>query len=287
MGQLKPHFLGQRLLAAAKLARWELEIVNAAQKAIAKRREYALRSLAHMPSRTVTASVPADAFGLDAWGDDVEREVTGAVNKVFVDVREGTAARFGIGATDLPDIDVTRRAGNLINNVQGIGPRTADRLTHSLTQGVNAGESYDKLAERVSAVFDTAESDAMRIARTEVAGAANGLSHDYASAVNSGGLALQKTWLSTLDERTRGNNPKDEFDHVSADGETVGMDEMFEMTGEELEYPGDENGSPGNIINCRCTVIYDEAGTTYEGDLHIGYGDDVGGSSSNVEDELG
>lgn len=279
---LKPHFLGQRLLAAAKLARWELKIAGAANRALEKRREHALHNLSHI--RTVTAAVPTDAFGLDAWGDDVEREVSGAVDAVFADIRKGTAARFSIGPADLPEVDVKRRAGNLIDHVQGIGPKTADRLTHSLTQGVNAGESYDKLADRVASVFDSAESDAMRIARTEVAGAANGVSHDYASAMSAGGMELQKTWLSTLDERTRGNDPKDEFDHVSADGETVGINEMFEMTGEELEYPGDENGSPGNIINCRCTVIYDEAGTTYEGDLHIGYGDDVGGSSDNIED---
>jgi hypothetical protein len=25
--------------------------------------------------------------------------------------------------------------------------------------------------------------------------------------------------------------------------------------GEELMYPGDKNGSPENIINCRCSII--------------------------------
>lgn len=267
---LKPHFLGKRLIAAAKLGRYERTIVAGATRALDARRAHALTRLHN--SGIITASIPSDMFGLDTWGDEVDDEVTPAVTKVFAEIRDGTASRFGIGATDLPEIDVTKRAGNLINHVQGIGPKTADRLTHSLTQGVNSGEDYDKLAGRVMDIFGSAESDAMRIARTEVPGAANGLANDYAGAVHAGGIELQKTWLSTLDERTRGNGPKDEFDHVSADGETVGMDEMFVLTGEELEYPCDENGSPGNIINCRCTPIYDEAGTSYgddNEDLHI------------------
>jgi hypothetical protein len=34
----------------------------------------------------------------------------------------------------------------------------------------------------------------------------------------------------------------------------VGVDETFSVGGEDLEYPGDPNGSPENVIQCRCTV---------------------------------
>lgn len=268
--RLKPHFLGERLIAAAKLARWERQIVAAVASALKLHETHALEMLRHV---RVVASIPSDMFGEETFADDAVGPVERSVYGVFAEIRDGTAHKFGIGATDLPEIDVTTRAANLRDHVVGVGQKTADRLTHSLTQGVNAGEDYEKLADRVSSIFDSAESDAMRIARTEVAGAANGLSYEYAGAVNAGGLSLQKTWLSTLDERTRGNGPKDEFDHVGADGETVGMDEPFVLTGEELMYPGDENGSPGNIINCRCTPIFDEAGTEYGDDLHIDAGE--------------
>lgn len=65
----------------------------------------------------------------------------------------------------------------------------------------------------------------------------------------------RKEWLSTKDDRTRAYERGDEFDHLEADGQVVGMDEPFIVSGEELQYPGDPNGSPGNTINCRCTVL--------------------------------
>lgn len=263
--KLKAHFLGQRLIASARLARWELKIVGAADAALEIRKAHVLSQLRHVPR--ITASVSTDIFGLDSWGDDAEDDVSKSVYSVFTDIREGTAAKFGIGAADLPDIDVTTRVNNLVTHVLGIGPRTADKLTLSLTQGVNAGESMDKLADRVSAIFDTAESDAMAIARTEVNGAASGLADSYAQAVHAGGLSLQKTWLSTIDDRTRDT-------HIDADGQTVGMDEMFEVGASELAYPCDENADDaGEVVYCRCTVIYDEEGTEYGDDLHIDVGE--------------
>jgi hypothetical protein len=32
----------------------------------------------------------------------------------------------------------------------------------------------------------------------------------------------------------------------------------FEVDGESLDRPGDPSGSAGNIINCRCGIIYEE-----------------------------
>jgi hypothetical protein len=34
------------------------------------------------------------------------------------------------------------------------------------------------------------------------------------------------------------------------------IDKPFDVGGEQLMYPGDpDGGSPGNTINCRCTVL--------------------------------
>ena len=62
-------------------------------------------------------------------------------------------------------------------------------------------------------------------------------------------------WLSTKDDRTRSYAAGDEFDHVEADGQVVEVGTPFIVSGEELEYPGDPSGSPGNTIECRCTTI--------------------------------
>lgn len=57
----------------------------------------------------------------------------------------------------------------------------------------------------------------------------------------------QREWLATLDNRTRD-------DHAAADGQIVGIDELFSVGDEDLDYPGDPSGSPENTIACRCST---------------------------------
>ena len=97
---------------------------------------------------------------------------------------------------------------------------------------------------------------AERIARTESTAASN-----YA-ALQAGDVSMfkmQKEWISAHDNRTRGNDNSDLFDHVEMDGVRVGRYEKFKMVsavgvGDDLDYPGDPTGEAGNVINCRCTV---------------------------------
>ncbi|MBM3314267.1 phage portal protein [candidate division WOR-3 bacterium] len=85
---------------------------------------------------------------------------------------------------------------------------------------------------------------AERVARTEIIGSLNGGKLD---GYRQAGLQ-QKEWLATKDDRVRD-------EHLEADGQTVPIAEAFEVGGERLDYPGDPGGDPGNIINCRCTVL--------------------------------
>lgn len=62
-------------------------------------------------------------------------------------------------------------------------------------------------------------------------------------------IKLYKKWNSTKDERTR-------FNHFEADGQKVLLDKKFIVGGEKLDRPADPEGSPGNIINCRCVMTY-------------------------------
>jgi uncharacterized protein with gpF-like domain len=59
---------------------------------------------------------------------------------------------------------------------------------------------------------------------------------------------VTRTWVATLDDRTRDT-------HAEMDGQVVGMDEPFvSPSGAELMYPGDPNAPPEEVINCRCVV---------------------------------
>lgn len=56
---------------------------------------------------------------------------------------------------------------------------------------------------------------------------------------------LMKRWVARDDSKTR-------IAHDRADGQTVFINQPFIVNMEPLMSPGDPNGSPGNVINCRC-----------------------------------
>ncbi len=86
---------------------------------------------------------------------------------------------------------------------------------------------------------------AERIVRTESIYAAN-----YATTQSAltafPNQVLVKEWITSLDDKTRDA-------HVSANGQTVGVNDNFNVSGELLKEPGDPNGSAKNIIHCRCS----------------------------------
>ncbi|ORX22484.1 phage portal protein [Thermoanaerobacterium sp. PSU-2] len=130
---------------------------------------------------------------------------------------------------------------------QQITQDTEEMLRQQLEEANANGEDIDQIMRRVAEVFDISATGyrAERIARTETVPAANaGALEGYRQT----GLVSRKTWLTAEDERVR------EW-HQEADGQTVGIDEPFIVGGEELDFPGDPNGSAENIIQCRCTVI--------------------------------
>ncbi len=137
--------------------------------------------------------------------------------------------------------------------VTQIDATTLALLQSELADGVEAGESIAQLSQRVDDLYlaQIIPNRSQTIAATEVVAASNYGSQEAAKASD---LALNKVWLATNDGHTRP-------DHREADGQTVGMDEPFEVGGEQLMYPGDVSlgASAGEIVNCRCTQYYESA----------------------------
>ncbi len=86
-----------------------------------------------------------------------------------------------------------------------------------------------------------------RIVRTEVNRATNWGS---LKGVQSTGVAHYKVWLSAFTQNSRP-------EHTMEDGQKVDSEENFLIDGEDLQYPGDPAGSPGNTINCLCSMTYE------------------------------
>ena len=147
--------------------------------------------------------------------------------------------------------------------IQRVTETTRRQIVTQVEQGYREGLGTREIGQNIrSTIPAIARWRADTIARTETHAAANFGSTEAARAT---GLPLRREWLAAHDDRTRTVDPvlgdADQFGHREADGQIVGMDQPFQIRRlaggtEALRYPGDPNGSPGNVVNCRCSVAF-------------------------------
>lgn len=248
--------LGKRLIAEARLRRSELRIERVVKRVLAAHKA---KAIAALKSHHLTAAAPVDAFSMAVWDTSVDDDVLTTIGSVLSDMADSTM-RFlqlppEIRSQLLGQIDVQARTQVFADTVRSIGTDIAGRLTDELQIGVANGESIQQLTKRIDEVFDIGDNIAERIARTETHGAAESTSFESAGAIASAGYEVTKTWVTAIDARTRDA-------HIDADGQTVDVNSAFEVDGESLMYPGDPDGSPGNVINCRCSTTFEMADGT-------------------------
>ena len=120
------------------------------------------------------------------------------------------------------------------------------QITKSVTSSILQGKSIKHMADDLQKRITTMSRDsAIRTARTAVTGAQNAGRMDSYAAAEKMGIKLKKEWLATLDARTR-------HSHAMLDGEQVAQDKKFSNG---CRFPGDPQGPPWEIYNCRCTLI--------------------------------
>ena len=120
------------------------------------------------------------------------------------------------------------------------------KVNSEIMQGIIQGESIPKMAKRLSNVTEMNRTSAIRNARTTVTSAENKGRMDMLHEACDKGVEMQKVWRATSDSRTRDS-------HAALDGESVGIDDEFDNG---LMYPGDPDGDPSEVYNCRCTLTY-------------------------------
>lgn len=124
-----------------------------------------------------------------------------------------------------------------------VNKTTRDELRATLQEGLATGEDLGQLRNRIENTYNEARTfRAERIARTEV-----GSAQQFGRSEEMKAQKVQKqVWVATF------SNTRDA--HAEADGQVVEVGERFMVGGELLEYPGDFAGSPGNTINCQCSI---------------------------------
>lgn len=124
------------------------------------------------------------------------------------------------------------------------------KINAEVTKGILQGESIPNISKRLSAVLDMNKTSAIRNARTTVTSAQNKGRMDMLHDAAEKGVIMRKGWSAHIDGRERAS-------HAALDGDFVDMDEEF-LNG--LQYPGDPDGEPEEVYNCRCALIYDVVG---------------------------
>ena len=186
-------------------------------------------------------------FGLD---------LTKAIDPVTGDVlqRAGDELFDEIGRPDDPWKIAPAAAKSFQNQRNKLLARVGDtvnrQINTALVEGLEAGDTNDQLAARVKAVFNQlTNSEARRIATTETA-ASYGFSRNLA--MKDAGIEY-KAWLTSGGDNVREAHAQAGEDYSPENA--IEVNEPFIVDGEELQYPGDESGSPGNVINCHCIQI--------------------------------
>lgn len=146
-------------------------------------------------------------------------------------------------------VEATQRPLSLIALTDNADQVIKD-MRRALTQAVVQGLSVPNASKLVAKALDTNSNSATRIVRTETTGIMNKAREDAMVHAEKMGLTFKKTWIATLDNRTRDR-------HQELDGEEVAVDKPFSNG---LMYPGDQTGDAAETINCRCSM-----GTIIEG----------------------
>ena len=123
------------------------------------------------------------------------------------------------------------------------------KVENSITQGIIQGKKIEEITGDLVKNLCTTNDSKMRLfARTAMTGSQNAGRQAQMEDAEDMGITVKKRWVATLDNRTRDT-------HQRLDGQEVDVDQPFKIDDYEIDYPGDPNGEPEMVYNCRCAMI--------------------------------
>lgn len=162
-----------------------------------------------------------------------------------IDTSNMTTKQGGIsGAFDLHNPEVQTVKQGFTNRIKKVNDTTYKEIQNILAAAYDEGLGLDEVTRQLRDKYKGfSKFRAERIAKTETNGLVNaGNNLGYKQA----GVTHQE-WSSAFLASSRP-------DHIAADGQVVLITKGFEVGPDILNFPSDPNGSPGNVINCYCSI---------------------------------
>ena len=155
------------------------------------------------------------------------------------------------------DIEVRRFIDKFAaEKVTQISSTSKERISNAIAKGFEEGEGSAEISRRIRDTYsrwidgddDIDVRRSMTIARTETTAASQFGNHEGArQAEDTFGITMEKEWVvADFTDRLR-------EDHEFMAGERRPLNERYSNG---LMYPGDPNGEPELVIQCRCTEIH-------------------------------
>lgn len=190
-------------------------------------------------------------FDADAFGADLNRNLEPVARDVLDLAGKELLEEIGLADDPwtMPPAAAQRFLAGREQYIRGVGETARNQLSTALEQALADGLSTDQTADAIRGVFNNLSNyEARRIAMTEV-----GMAYGYARQEAMLGAGVQyKSWLSSHGPHVRPAHAAAEIEYGN---NPIPVTEPFQVGGEALMYPGDSNGSPGNVINCQCIQI--------------------------------
>lgn len=208
------------------------------------------------PTDAVTASgdMAVWNFITNSWDTFVMTELvdtfgamylTGGVQSFISAPTTGTLSPDLVASwTNIVNQDAITYTQNLTPVWRDTGQRLQDKLSSKVAQALIDGPDPRVLAEELRYISDEVGIRADLLARTELTRAYNGGALDGMQALGEFG-PVEKTWTTGLDGRVRPT-------HRAAEGQTVRVDQPFDVGGYALMHPADPMGPLEETISCRC-----------------------------------
>lgn len=138
---------------------------------------------------------------------------------------------------------------SILTRLQSVADTTRKAISNIIERSIQDGKGAEDVARAIAneSKGEINRNRARVIARTETI---NAMNKGKRISILSSNLMYEKKWIAATDDRTRLPHK-----HMNLEG-YFPLEQPYFVNGETLDYPGDPQGSAGNVINCRCTEVY-------------------------------